>query len=453
MRAVLHDYQKRAVRFVEHTPRCALLLEMGLGKSLITLTAVARLIADMEVSKVLVLAPRKVAEATWSDEVEKWEHLRGLRVSRVIGSEKQRVSALEKDADIYVLSRDSWVWLVKYYKARMPFDMLVIDELTSFKSNSSLRFKAMRLVRSQFSRIVGLTGTPAPNGYLDLWAEMFCVDGGQRLGKFVTHYRGEYFNIRTSKQGFLLKATLRTGAKEKIDGLLSDICLTMQADDYLTLPERQDIVKRVHLPANTLKKYKAFERDMVMEVGSEENITAASAAALMNKLLQFANGAIYTDEHMAKEIHQEKIEALKEIIEAAGSPVLVFYQYKHDLQRMEDALAGEYRLCSYKDENDLRAWNKGEVDVLLAHPASCAYGLNMQAGGHIIVWFGVGFNLELYQQACARLHRQGQKCPVQVYHLLCCDTVDERAWMAIQNKANAQNALMVALKHLTQKYK
>lgn len=453
MKAVLHDYQKRAVRFVEDTPRCALLLEMGLGKSLITLTALGRMLADMEVSKALVIAPRKVAESTWSDEAEKWEHLSGLRVSRVIGTEKQRVKALEQDADLYVLGRDSWVWLVKYYNASMPFDVLIIDELTSFKSNTSQRFKAMRLVRSQFSHIIGLTGTPAPNGYLDLWAEVFCIDGGQRLGKFVTRYRSNYFNVTTSPQGYLLRATLKEGSKEQIDALLSDICLTMQAGDYLTLPERQDIVRRVHLPASILSRYRKFEREMVMSISDTEAITAASAAALMGKLLQYANGAVYTDEHMVEEIHQEKIEALREIVEAAGSPVLVFYQYKHDLARIKDALGKDYKLRAYENEQDLRAWNKGEVEVLLAHPASCAYGLNMQAGGHVIVWFGVGFNLELYQQACARLHRQGQKYPVQVYHLLCSDTVDERAWQAIQSKANEQNALMGALKRLVQTYR
>lgn len=453
MKATLHDYQKRAVRWIMEKPYCALFLEMGLGKSLVTLTAIARLKEDCEVGKVLVVAPKKVAESTWTDEVDKWDNLRGLHVSRVMGTEKQRRAALEADADIYVLSRDSLVWLVKHCKARMPFDMLVLDELSSFKSNTSLRFKALRLVRSQFGHIVGLTGTPAPNGYLDLWAEIFCIDGGQRLGKFVTRYRQNYFNTVTSPQGYLLRATLREGAREQIDALLSDICLTMQANDYLTLPDRQDIVRRVRLPAPTLKRYKKFEKDMVLSISEEENVTAASAASLMGKLLQFANGAVYTDEHLVEELHEEKLEALREIVESAGSPVLVFYQYKHDLHRIKDALAKAHKIRAYESEADLRDWNAGGIDVLLAHPASCAYGLNMQAGGHIMVWFGVGFNLELYQQACARLHRQGQKFPVLVYHLLCQDTVDERAWMALQGKATEQNALMSALKALVSKYR
>ena len=453
MKAVLHEYQRRAVRWIEEKPRCALLLEMGLGKSLVTLTAIARLREDCEVGKVLVVAPKKVAESTWTDEADKWDHLRGLRVSRVTGTERQRAAALEAEADIYVLGRDSLVWLVRHYGAKMPFDMLVLDELTSFKSNTSLRFKALRLVGRQFARVVGLTGTPAPNGYLDLWAEMFCIDGGQRLGRFVTHYRREYFNTVTSPQGYLLRATLREGAKERIDALLSDICLTMRADDYLSLPDRRDIVRSVRLPAQTLARYRKFERDMVLSISGEEKVTAASAAALMGKLLQFANGAVYTDDHGVEELHREKLEALREIVEGAGSPVLVFYQYRHDLRRIQDALGKGPRVRVYEGEADLRAWNAGGVDVLLAHPASCAYGLNMQAGGHIMVWFGVGFNLELYQQACARLHRQGQRHPVLVYHLLCQGTVDERAWQALQGKATEQNAMMDALKRLVREYR
>lgn len=453
MRATLHDYQIRAVRLVERTKHCCLFLEMGLGKSLITLTAISRLIEDVCVKKVLVIAPRKVAESTWSDEVIKWDNLSWLRVSRVIGTAKQRAAALKKDADIYVVGRDSWVWLVKYYHAKMPFDMLVIDELTTFKSNTSQRFKAMRLVRSQFERIVGLTGTPAPNGYLDLWAEIFCVDGGQKLGKFITHYRTKYFILRTSQQGFILSATLREGAKKEIDNLLSDMCLTMQNKDYLSLPDRQDIVVNVTLSDAQRERYMKFEKDMVMQVNGEEQITAANAAALLGKLMQFSNGAIYNDEHDVEEIHQEKIESLREIVEASGSPVLVFYLFKHDVQRISEALKKSYKVREYKDESDLRDWNDGKIDVLLAHPSSCAYGLNMQRGGHIIVWFGVGYNLELYQQACARLHRQGQQHQVQIYHLLCDGTVDKKAWDALQGKAKTQDALLASLKELVKKHK
>lgn len=445
---VLHDYQKRAVDFVDSHTHACMLLEMGLGKSLITLTAISRLINDVMVCKVLVVAPKKVAESTWTDEVGKWDTLRHLRVSKVMGTEKQRIAALNTDADIYVIGRDSFVWLVKYYKAIMPFDMLVIDELTSFKSNTSQRFKAMRLVRGQFNRIVGLTGTPAPNGYMDLWAEMYCIDGGNALGKFITHYRRDYFNVRTGPQGYILSASLKPGAKESIDRLISPMCISMQAKDYLCLPERQDIIRHVCLPESVMKKYRKFEHDMVMEIKDDERITASNAAALLGKLMQFANGAVYTEEHDYEEIHGEKVEALLEIVEEAKSPVLVFYQYKHDTERIRKAMGKDCKVVEYKSEEDLRAWNEGKIDVLLAHPSSCAYGLNMQYGGHIIVWFGVGYNLELYEQACARIYRQGQKMSVQIYHLICPGTADEKAMDALRSKSSTQEAIMRDLKDI-----
>ena len=445
---VLHDYQRRAVDFVDSHTHACLLLEMGLGKSLITLTAISRLINDVMVYKVLVVAPKKVAESTWTDEVGKWDTLRHLRVSKVMGTERQRIAALNTDADIYVIGRDSFVWLVKYYKAIMPFDMLVIDELTSFKSNTSQRFKAMRLVRGQFSRIVGLTGTPAPNGYMDLWAEMYCIDGGEALGKFITHYRRDYFNVRTGPQGYILNASLKPGAKESIDRLISPMCISMQAKDYLSLPERQDIIRHVCLPESVMKKYRKFEHDMVMEIKDDERITASNAAALLGKLMQFANGAVYTEEHDYEEMHGEKVEALLEIVEEAKSPVLVFYQYKHDTERIRKAMSKDCKVVEYKSEEDLRAWNEGKIDVLLAHPSSCAYGLNMQYGGHIIVWFGVGYNLELYEQACARLYRQGQKMSVQIYHLICPGTADEKAMAALRTKSSTQEAIMRDLKDI-----
>ena len=445
---VLHDYQRRAVDFVDSHTHACLLLEMGLGKSLITLTAISRLINDVMVCKVLVVAPKKVAESTWTDEVGKWDTLRHLRVSKVMGTERQRIAALNTDADIYVIGRDSFVWLVKYYKAIMPFDMLVIDELTSFKSNTSQRFKAMRLVRGQFSRIVGLTGTPAPNGYMDLWAEMYCIDGGEALGKFITHYRRDYFNVRTGPQGYILSASLKPGAKESIDRLISPMCISMQAKDYLSLPERRDIIRHVHLPESVMKRYRKFEHDMVMEIKDDERITASNAAALLGKLMQFANGAVYTEEHDYEEMHGEKVEALLEIVEEAKSPVLVFYQYKHDTERIRKAMSKDRKVVEYKSEEDLRAWNEGKIDVLLAHPSSCAYGLNMQYGGHIIVWFGVGYNLELYEQACARLYRQGQKMSVQIYHLICPGTADEKAMAALRTKSSTQEAIMRDLKDI-----
>jgi SNF2 family DNA or RNA helicase len=449
----LHEYQRRMVDFIKSTPRCALFAEMGTGKSVATLTAVSDLIDDLDISRVLVVAPKKVAEITWSDECEKWEHLRHLRVSRVMGTQAQRVKALEAKADVYVLGRDSFVWLCKHFKARLPFDMVVLDELTSFKSNTSQRFKAFKLIRGGLSRIVGLTGTPVPNGYLDLWAQMYCIDGGERLGKYITHYRNDYFSLVTSRQGFIIKSSLRPGAKERIDRLIADVSIALKAEDYLRMPPRQDIVRRIALPAPVMKQYRDFERDMVLTLSQEAEITATNAAALMGKLLQLSNGALYTGEDgLWQEIHAEKLNALTEIQEEAKSPILVFYQYIHDRQRIQKAFGKDVRLRVYEGEQDLRDWNNGLIDVLLAHPASCSYGLNLQKGGSIIVWFGTGFNLEQYQQANGRLYRQGQQMPVRIYHLVCIGTVDERAMAALQGKAADQEGLMQAVKELMEKY-
>lgn len=442
------------VDFIKAVPRCALFAEMGTGKSVSTLTAISDLIDDLEVGKVLIVAPKKVAEITWSDECEKWEHLRHLRISRVMGTSAQRTKALKEKADIYVLGRDSFVWLCNYYKAKLPFDMVVLDELTSFKSNTSQRFKAFKLIRGGLNRIVGLTGTPVPNGYLDLWAQIFCLDGGERLGKFITHYRNNYFSLITSRQGFIIKSSLRKGAKEQIDNLIADISIALKAEDYLTLPPRQDITRKIVLPPQVQKIYKDFEHDMVLSLSKETEITATNAAALMGKLLQLSNGALYTDtEGQYEEIHKEKLNALLEIQEEAKSPILVFYQYIHDKQRIQQAFGNDVKVRVYESEQDLRDWNNGKIDVLLAHPASCSYGLNLQKGGSIIVWFGTGFNLEQYQQANGRLYRQGQEMPVRIYHLVCTGTVDEKAMAALQNKAADQEGLMKAVKELMKQYK
>lgn len=445
----LHPYQLRAVDFIKSHPQAALFLEMGLGKTVATLTAISDLIQDLELRSVLVVGPRKVIETTWTDEAEKWEHLRWLSIVRVIGDEKKRIQALEQKADIYVISRDLFVWLVKHYKAKVPFDMVVLDELTSFKSSKAQRFKAMRLVRSQFDRIIGLTGTPAPNGYLDLYGQMYCLDGGERLGKYKSHYVREYFDDIRSPQGYSLRCDLRPGAKERIDKKLSDIALVMEAKDYLTLPKRRDVTKTVELSPALMRQYRQFQKDCIMELKKEATITAANAAALMGKLSQFCNGAIYDEDMAVHHVHDEKLLALTEIVEASGSPVLVFYQYKHDVPRIVEALKSvTENVRVYNGEQDFRDWNAGKIDVLLAHPASCSYGLNLQQGGHIIVWFGTGWNLELYQQANARLDRQGQKYPVIVYHLVCRGTVDERALAALAGKADTQQALMSAVKEL-----
>ncbi len=451
-----YDYQKKAIQWVLDHPRCTLFMQMGLGKSSITLTAIQQLIDDCEVSRVLVVAPKKVAETTWTTEAQKWNHLKTLRVAKVMGTEKKRRLALEQKADIYVIGRDSFVWLVGIYGGMLPFDVLVIDELTSFKSSKSERFKAMRMAAPTVKRVIGLTGTPAPNGLIDLWAQMYCIDMGQRLGKSISKYRETYFETR-KWNNIIVRCDVKKGCDDIIKTKIEDICLSMQAKDYLQLPALLTHTVKVELSPSTMAAYTKFEKDKVIEfndvhAGEPANVLANSAAGLMNKLSQFANGAIYDDDRNVHEVHNEKLDKLAEFIEAAnGSSVLVFYQYKHDITRITKKLKG-YKVEAYKDERQLLDWNAGKIDVLLAHPAATAFGLNMQQGGHYIVWFGTGWNLELYQQANARLHRQGQQYPVTVYKLLCANTVDERANAALDNKTGVQQSLLDSLNYLTHKY-
>lgn len=451
-----YGYQKAALEWVLEKPYCALFLDMGLGKSVITLTAIRRLIDDCEIDNALVVAPKKVAESTWTAEAEKWEHLKGLRVAKVMGTERQREKALEEKADVYVIGRDSFVWLAGKYRSVLPFDMIVIDELTSFKSPKSNRFKAMRLARPAAKRVVGLTGTPAPNGLIDLWAQMYCIDMGERLGKSVTKYRETYFNVHTWNN-VIVRCDVKKGCDEIIRGRIADICLSMQARDYLQLPGMITHEAKVTLPHSVMEAYNRFEREKVLEFteqhsGESANVLANSAAGLMNKLSQFANGAVYDEAMDVHEVHGEKLDRLAEIVEAAnGGHVLVFYQYRHDASRIAHRLKG-YTVRQYEGDDTLRDWNAGKIDVLLAHPASTAFGLNMQQGGHYIVWFGTGWNLELYQQANARLHRQGQPYPVQVYRLVCAGTVDERAEKAIDNKQGLQQGLLDGLGYLIRKH-
>lgn len=451
-----YDYQRTATQWIIDKPKCGLFLDMGLGKTVSTLTAIQQLIDECEVERVLVVAPKKVAETTWSTEAEKWEHLRGLKVVKVLGSEKQRCLALAQKADIYVTGRDNFVWLAGKYGGRLPFDALVIDELTSFKSAKSERFKAMRIAAPGVKRIIGLTGTPAPNGWIDLWAQMYCIDQGERLGKSISRYRETYFE--TYKwNNIVVRCNTKKGCEDVIRNKIADICLSMQAKDYLQLPDMITHTVSVSLSPKTMNEYIKFEREKVLEFKAEHgqepaNVLANSAAGLMNKLSQFANGAVYDEDRQVHSIHNEKVDRLAEIVEAAnGSSVLVFYQYKHDICRIAERLKG-YKVRTYEGEADLRDWNAGKIDVLLAHPASTAYGLNMQQGGHYIVWFGTGWNLELYQQANARLHRQGQQFPVTVYKLICNGTVDERASAALEQKKGAQQGLLDSLNYLMQKH-
>lgn len=452
-----YDYQLTATRWILQHPRCGLFLDMGLGKTVSTLTAVQEMIDDCEITRTLVVAPKKVAETTWSTEAEKWNHLQGLKVVKVMGTEKQRKLALAQNADVYVIGRDSFVWLVGLYGGMLPFDVLVIDELTSFKSAKSERFKAMRIAVPTVKRVIGLTGTPAPNGLIDLWAQMYCLDQGERLGKSITRYRETYFETH-KWNNIVVRCDVKKGCDTIIRNKIADICLSMQAKDYLQLPALLTHTVQIQLSSATMAKYAQFEKEKVLEFADEHagepaNVLAQSAAGLMNKLSQFANGAIYDDDRNVHEIHSEKLDKLAEIIEAAnGSSVLVFYQYKHDVTRIQKKLKG-YKVEVYKDEKQLRAWNQGEIDVLLAHPGSTAFGLNMQQGGHYIVWFGTGWNLELYQQANARLHRQGQQYPVTVYKLVCASTVDERASASLENKKSVQQSLLDSLNYLIQKHR
>ena len=451
-----YDYQRTAMQWIVDKPKCGLFLDMGLGKTVSTLTAIQQLIDDCEVSRVLVVAPKKVAETTWSTEAQKWEHLHDLKVVKVLGTEKQRCLALSQKADVYVTGRDNFVWLVGKYGGRLPFDTLVIDELTSFKSAKSERFKAMRIALPSVHRVIGLTGTPAPNGLIDLWAQMYCLDQGERLGRSVTKYREAYFETHRWNN-IVVRCDVKKGCEEIIRNKIADICLSMQAKDYLQLPDLITHTATVELTPQVREAYERFEREKVLEFKTEHgqepaNVLAQSAAGLMNKLAQFANGAVYDDSMQVHEVHSEKLDRLAEIVEAAnGNSVLVFYQYKHDVTRIAAKLKG-YRVRAYQGEKDLNDWNAGQIDVLLAHPASTAYGLNMQQGGHYIVWFGTGWNLEHYQQANARLHRQGQQNPVQVYKLICAGTVDEKASAALEGKKGVQQSLLDSLNYLLRKY-
>lgn len=449
MRFKAHAYQERAIRWVEDHPRCLLFLDMGLGKSVVTLTAVQNLIDHAEVERVLVVAPKKVAESTWGTESEKWDHLR-LRVSKVTGDEKSRKSALQTEAEVYVAGRDSVAWLANYLGTRKRrFDMIVIDELTSFKNRTAVRYKAMKIFARMADRVVGLTGTPTPNGLVDLWAQVGIVDNYTRLGSSFTNFTMEHFT--TFGKGYVVwKYTPRKGAEEKIRERISDIALTMRAEDWLELPELIEHDVTVELGEKVLDGYREFEKARVMELQGEE-VTATSAAALTNKLSQYANGAVYDDSHNVSEIHRAKVEMLGEIVESAGSPVLCFYQYQHDRDRILGLLK-EYEPRVYEGTAELEAWNRGEIRLLLAHPASTAFGLNLQSGGHVIVWFSTGWNLELYQQANARLHRQGQEHRVIVHRLISRGTIDERMKTAIDGKGMTQSRFLDKMKEYIKNY-
>lgn len=441
-----HDYQKRAIDLVVKLPKIGLFLDMGLGKTVITMTAVQELMYDrFEISKVLVIAPKRVAEDTWTREHAKWDHLRDLRISKVIGTAPQRRKALEQDADIYVIGRDSVVWLVEYFqKTGWPFDMVVIDELSSFKNPQAKRFRALRKVMPHVSRVVGLTGTPSPNGLMDLWAEVYLLDRGERLGPTLGSYREKYFRPGARNGYIVYRWEPYSYSQKEIEKKISDICISMSADDYLTMPKRIDNVIPVQLSDQEMETYNRMEQEQLLVLEDEDDaVVALNAAAVMTKLLQIANGSVYTAGHDVLRIHDAKLEALEEIIDTTGEPVLVFYSYKHDLEAIQKKIKGARIL---EGPDDIADWNDGKVQVLLAHPASVGYGLNLQDGGHVIVWYGLTWSLELYQQANARLYRQGQEKPVIIHHLIASGTVDEEVMDALQHKDMSQAALLAALK-------
>lgn len=445
-----HDYQKYCISRCITDDKLGLFLDMGLGKTAITLTAINDLKYNrFQIGKTLVIAPKKVAEDTWTREQEKWEHLKNLRVIPVLGSLKKRIMALNTPSDIYVINRENVEWLVDYYKNDWPFDTVVIDELSSFKNPQSKRFKAMKRVRPLIKKIIGLTGTPAPNGYIDLWAQVYLLDQGERLEQYITHYRKKYFDPDKRNQEIVFSYKPKETSVDLIKNKISDICISLSAQDYLNMPELMIDTKYVQLDSKAKYMYDVFEREMFLQLENEDEIDVASAAALTNKLLQFSNGAVYkqeSDEFV--EVHKCKIEAFKELIEALqGQPALVFYNFKHDLMRLEKALKSmKLRVGILKSSEDIAKWNNRELDVLLAHPASAAYGLNLQDGGNHIIWFGLNWSLELYKQANARLYRQGQKTTVVVHHLVASGCVDENVLAALEEKDTNQNKLLEILK-------
>lgn len=435
-----HSYQQIAIKEIKSKPSVGLFLDMGLGKTAITLTAVSDLLALEEVSKVLVIAPLKTAQNTWGAELEKWDHLCGIKMSLVLGSAKQRLQALEKEADIYVINRENVMWLCELQR-EWEFDMVVVDELSSFKNASAKRFKALRKKMPLTKRVVGLTGTPAPNGYMDLWSEVYLLDRGARLGRTIGLYKQAYFHPVKMNGRIVYEWGLNTGAKRLIDRRLADLCMSIKASDVLDLPEFVESDMFVEMEPAERKLYDRFGRDRVLP---EIDVVGAQASTLRGKMLQMSNGFIYDEEKTAHYIHNHKIEALKEIVEAAnGRPIMVFYSFVEDKRRI---LAEFSEAKELKGDAEYRAWNEGRIPILVAHPASAGHGLNMQDGGNIMVWYGLPDSLELYQQGIKRLHRQGQKHTVYIYRILTKGTHDEDILKSLMRKELTQDSLLQALK-------
>lgn len=444
MKYTPHDYQAYATQFIIDHPECAILLGMGMGKSVITLTAIEALKHDyFTIDKVLVIAPVRVARDTWPAEVQKWDHLAGLTVSPIIGTAKQREAAANRQADIYTIGRENIPWLVKHHGSRWPYDMVVIDELSSFKNPQAKRFKALKKVRPKITRIVGLTGTPAPNSLLDIWAPFRLIDNGQRLGRFITHYRDQYFLPDKRSGQVIYSWKIRPGADQAIYDNIADITVSMKTTDYLTLPDvtRQHI--EVTLAPKEQKMIDTLKKDLVLELGAD-TIDAENAATLSLKLQQLAGGAIYNEDKSGViEVHDQKLRALSELVEQAdGNTILVAYWFKHDRDRILSAIPNARVLDTTDDFQD---WNAGKIPVGLIHPASAGHGLNLQSGGHIMVWFTTPWSLELYEQANARLHRQGQTEPVSIIHIDTANSIDQDVHAALERKDTTQSALIAAV--------
>ena len=445
MQYVPHDYQRYATDFILAHPEAAILLDMGLGKSVISLTAIWELCLNrFEIGRVLVIAPLRVARDTWPAEIQKWDHLRGLTYSVVVGTEKERRAALMRSASVFIINRENIQWLVEDSGIPFTFDMIVIDELSSFKSWQAKRFKSLLKVRSDVKRIVGLTGTPSSNGLMDLWAEFRILDLGKRLGRFITHYRDAFFlpDKRNQQQVFTYKP--RPGAEEEIYRRISDMTISMRATDHLKMPERVENRVVVRMDDREREIYDRMKADLIVQIKGQE-IDAVNAASLSGKLCQMANGASYTEDHSVVQIHDQKLDALEDLIEGAnGKPLLVAYWFKHDLARIQKRFPQAREIRTSKDITD---WNAGDIPVALIHPASAGHGLNLQAGGNTLVWFGLTWSLELYQQTNARLWRQGQTAgTVIIHHIITEDTIDERIMDALERKDKTQSALIDAVK-------
>jgi len=437
-------YQQYAIGQIIEKPNVALMLDMGMGKTVATLTAIQELMYErFEVGKVLVIAPLHVAETTWADECRRWEHLNSLKISLVLGSLKTRKAALESKADVYTINRENVPWLVDYYKAAWPFDMVVIDESSSFKNPQAKRFKALRKIRARIHRLVELTGTPAPNGLMDLWSQIFLLDRGERLGKTIGEYRRNWFTPGAGYGHVVYEWIPRKGAHKQIYGKIGDICVSMRTEDYISLPPVMYNAVKIQMPKAGWELYKRLERELVLPYCGTD-IVASTAAVLSNKLLQMANGAVYDEDKRSVVIHAAKLDALADIEESnKHKPILVFYWFRHDLDRLRERFPEAVPLTT---ADDIRAWNEGKIPMLLAHPASAGHGLNLQYGGNLVVWFSLTWSLELYQQANKRLHRTGQEKTVIIHHLIAEGTIDEAVMEALKEKRAGQEGMLEAIK-------